>query len=274
MTISIKQAKAFAAEQGLDSLDSDVLLANCLQKDRSFLFTWPEQILSKPQEIVFRNWVAERAEGKPVAYILGFKEFWSMPIKTNSATLIPRPDTEVLVETVLNNHRAAALCCVDLGTGTGAIALALKAERTNWKVIGIDRIVEAVELARENAELLTLDVDFKLGNWCDSLAPNSADVIVSNPPYIDADDKHLKQGDVRFEPTTALVANESGLADIHEIARQSKSIFKSEGWLYLEHGWDQGPAAQEVLADNGFSNIKTVKDYGENDRVTYGCYTK
>lgn len=270
MSQCIGEAITNAVRLGVDKLDAEVLLYTLLNKARTYLMAYPEKELTSEQSEDYSNWLARRIKGEPVAYIVGVREFWSLPIQTNNATLIPRADTEVLVEAVLDQFDAMPLAIADLGTGTGAIALALKSERPNWEVLGVDRIPEAIELARVNAEALGLNVRFEISSWCDSLDDASLDIIVSNPPYIDEQDHHLNEGDVRFEPKSALVAGDQGLADIKHISREAVSCLKPNGMLFFEHGWTQAEAVQRILSDAGFIQVRTVKDYGDNDRVTMG----
>lgn len=270
MSLSISGALTFAEGLGLDSIDSQVLLAYVLKKPRTHLIAWPEKPLSAAECDDFRAVVERRKLGEPVAYITGVREFWSLPIQTSPSTLIPRPDTEVLIETVLERHDKRPLRCVDLGTGTGAIALAIKSERPGWQVLGLDRVDCAVELARHNADQLSLDVTFNAGNWCEGIEASSIDLIVSNPPYIDSEDPHLSEGDVRFEPKSALVAEGNGYSDIKTIAAQAKNCLRPGGALYFEHGWQQGAGVRQILIENDFSKVETAKDYGGNERVTFG----
>ncbi len=267
---SIASVKRQALSQGVDPIDIDALLAFTLQKDRTFLFTWPETRLTPEQYSLFAELLVRRAQGEPIAYLVGEREFWSLTIKTDTSTLIPRPDTEVLVETVLSHFDQQPIRCIDLGTGTGAIALALKSERPSWQVTGTDRLHKAVQLARENAQRLNLDVDFETRHWCAGLAPESVQVFVSNPPYIDAADPHLSQGDVRFEPASALVADNTGLADFQHIAAEAINCLMENGALFFEHGWQQGEAVRSILQQSGFQRVQTVVDYGGNERVSFG----
>tara|TARA_R110001583_G_scaffold10441_3_gene48320 strand:+ start:4798 stop:5646 length:849 start_codon:yes stop_codon:yes gene_type:complete len=254
-------------------LDAQVLLAFVLGKETIYLMTWPERELSSQQKIQFEGLIEKRVNGQPVAHLTGVREFWSLPLKVNSSTLIPRPDTEVLVEIALENIRAKNIDTVDildLGTGSGAIILALASELPNALCIGVDYSEDAVKLATENRDNLKINnVQIKQSDWFVSVQ-GPFDIIVSNPPYIDAHDKHLQQGDVRFEPLTALVANEQGLSDIRKICEQAKAYLKYEGCLLFEHGFEQGPSVQSIFQENGFINIRTEQDYAKNDRVTLG----
>lgn len=266
----IRQAQQWAQQQGLEALDADLLLAFALGKSRTWLFTWPERELSDDQQKQFGDLIRRRLDGEPVAHILGTREFWSLPLKVNASTLIPRPDTETLVETILNRFDQPSLTVADMGTGTGAIALALASERPGWSISAFDVQPEAVALAQENAHQLGLPVTVGLSHWCDALADRSLDLLVSNPPYIAADDEHLQQGDVRFEPLSALVAAEDGLADIRILIEQGRRVLAPGGWLFLEHGWTQGKAVRECFESQGYGSVATVQDMGSQDRITFG----
>jgi len=274
-------AKAVAyAEQQLDQisdspkLDGQILLAHVLNKPRSYLYTWPELPLSDVHKQAFDNFLAKRVEGEPIAYLVGYKEFWSLTLKVSPATLIPRPDTEVLVEAVLENHQQESISCLDLGTGTGAIALALASECKHWQINAVDFNDDAVELAKQNAKkhLLT-NVSIFQSNWFSNIpAGKKYQIVVSNPPYIDPSDHHLDEGDVRFEPKSALVASNHGLADIERIIIAAKRFLIDGGYLYFEHGFDQASAVQALFLDNEYCNIQTRKDYNGNDRISFACY--
>ncbi|MCE0556054.1 peptide chain release factor N(5)-glutamine methyltransferase [Motilimonas sp. E26] len=257
------------------ALDVRVLLCFALEKPDSYLYTWPDRAIEPQQQAVFVDLVARRAQGEPVAHIVCQREFWSLPLMVNSSTLIPRPDTEVLVEQALmlaSDHpmlRQAGV--LDLGSGTGAIALALASEWPHVRVTGVDVKPEAVELAQCNSNNLKLgNAQFKQGSWFDPVAGQKFALIVSNPPYIDADDHHLTEGDVRFEPLSALVAKEKGLADLAFIATQATEYLLANAWLIMEHGFAQGEAVRNLLTQNGYCDVNTVKDYGGNDRITLG----
>jgi len=255
-------------------LDVELLICFVINKPRTYLLTWPEQMLSLTQTTHFAELLLRRTQGEPIAYIVEMREFWSLPLQVSPATLIPRPDTEVLVELVLNNHSAEGLNCLDLGTGTGAIALALASEQGAWQIDAVDFSADAVALAKTNASNLNLtQVNIFQSDWFSAVAKNKHyDVIVSNPPYIDEQDHHLAQGDVRFEPKTALVAADSGLADIKIIVSQARNYFNQLGYLYIEHGFEQSIAVQDILADYSYEKIQTFKDYNDNDRITCGCF--
>ncbi|HHQ4481788.1 peptide chain release factor N(5)-glutamine methyltransferase [Aeromonas veronii] len=256
--------------------DADVLLCHLLGCRRSYLMTWPERELDAAQQATLQTWLARRLNGEPIAHLVGEREFWSLPLKVSPATLIPRPDTEVLVEQALTRIPQGPCAVLDLGTGTGAIALALKSERPEIDVWAVDRMVDAAALARENSAALGLPIEVRDGSWFEPLGEPDRDetprfaVIVSNPPYIDGADPHLEQGDVRFEPRSALVADDAGLADIRHIVAHAPAYLLTDGWLLLEHGWDQGEAVRQLLRDGGYREVATVRDYGDNDRVTLG----
>ncbi|MGL6400311.1 peptide chain release factor N(5)-glutamine methyltransferase [Aeromonas veronii] len=256
--------------------DADVLLCHLLGCRRSYLMTWPERELDAAQHATLQGWLVRRLNGEPIAHLVGEREFWSLPLKVSSATLIPRPDTEVLVEQALTRIPQGPCAVLDLGTGTGAIALALKSERPEVYVWAVDRMVDAAALARENSAALGLPIEVRDGSWFEPLGEPDRDntprfaVIVSNPPYIDGADPHLEQGDVRFEPRSALVADDAGLADIRHIVAHAPAYLLPDGWLLLEHGWDQGEAVRQLLRDGGYREVATVRDYGDNDRVTLG----
>lgn len=278
--MQIQQARAHImnvlAEGESPRADADVLLCHLLDCRRSYLMTWPERELDAAQQATLQTWLARRLNGEPIAHLVGEREFWSLPLKVSPATLIPRPDTEVLVEQALTKIPQGPCAVLDLGTGTGAIALALKSERPEIDVWAVDRMVDAAALARENSAALGLPIEVRDGSWFEPLGEQDRDetprfaVIVSNPPYIDGADPHLEQGDVRFEPRSALVADDAGLADIRHIVAHAPAYLLADGWLLLEHGWDQGEAVRQLLRDGGYREVATVRDYGDNDRVTLG----
>ena len=206
-----------------------------------------------------------------MAHLTGVREFWSLPLFVSPATLIPRPDTECLVEQALARLPASACRIVDLGTGTGAIALALASERPDCDVTAVDRMPDAVALAIRNTQHLGINnVRVLQSDWFSALQGQQFDMIVSNPPYIDEQDPHLALGDVRFEPLTALVAGDHGLADIVHIIEQSKHMLTPGGYLLLEHGWQQGQAVRDAFTRGGYQAVETCRDYGGNERITLG----
>ena len=274
MSLTLEQAIAAGADLLASSsesakLDAQVLLLHILQKPRSYLFTWPEHALSNEQQSQFNVFLQRRLKGEPVAHITGLREFWSLSLEVNATTLIPRPDTETLVECALNMAMPDKAKVLDLGTGTGAIALALGCEMPNWQIVAVDRVTEAVALANKNQQRLGINnVDVKQSNWFSALQGERFNLIVTNPPYIEQDDIHLNQGDVRFEPLSALVADDAGMSDIKQIITQSRDYLLSSGYLLIEHGFEQAEAVRHLFKEVAFINIKTVKDFGNNDRVT------
>ncbi|WP_291971151.1 peptide chain release factor N(5)-glutamine methyltransferase [Candidatus Symbiopectobacterium sp.] len=252
--------------------DAEILLEHVTGKGRTFLLAFGETLLDDAQLQRLSALLARRINGEPVAYLTGAREFWSLPLAVSPATLIPRRDTECLVEQALQcMAQFSAPTVLDLGTGTGAIALALASERPDCTVTGVDVQQDAVTLAQRNAATLQLhNVQFLHGNWFEPVAPTRFPVIVSNPPYIDAEDIHLCEGDVRFEPLSALVAAEGGLADLRWIIQQAPQHLKNTGWLLLEHGWQQGKPVRQLLQQRGFEQVATCRDYGGNERVTLG----
>jgi len=261
-------------KQSSDSaqLDVEILLCFVLNKERSYLLTWPDKLLSHEQLLCFVQFLVRRIQGEPIAYITGVKEFWSLPLAVSTATLIPRPDTETLVERILEQCQYEKdINCLDLGTGTGAIALALASENSTWKIDAVDFNVDAVQLAQRNAEKLNLaQVNIFQSDWFAQIDKGKKfDIIVSNPPYIDGDDENLKCGDVRYEPKSALVANEQGLADIKHIAKEARKFLSIQGRLFFEHGFEQGQAVREILITLGYKNTQTEQDLNKNDRITW-----
>lgn len=251
-------------------LDAELLLSHVTGWSRTSFRAWPERELNATGADRFRVLVAQRCEGHPVAHLLGEQEFWSLPLKVNSSTLIPRADTECLVEAALALELPGNAQVLDLGTGTGAIALALASERPGWQISASDAVPAAVELATENASLLGLPVMVRQSNWFAGLPAGSFDLIVSNPPYIAAEDHHLGEGDVRFEPSSALIAGNDGLDDIRQITAEAPAWLASGGWLMLEHGYQQGAAAQRLFTAAGFTHVETRQDFGRRDRFTIG----
>jgi len=256
-------------------LDVELLLAAALGKPRSFLHTWPERIVSTEAALMFASYLERRRSGEPVAYILGQQGFWKLDLEVAPHTLIPRPDTELLVEAALELHAAtpsqAPVSVLDLGTGTGAIALALANERPFWEVTAVDRVLEAVALAERNRQRLHLDNATVLSShWFSALEGRHFDLIISNPPYIASADPHLVQGDVRYEPSSALVAGIDGLDDIRLIIAQAPQYLEAGGWLLLEHGYDQAAAVRDLMANQKFERVQSRMDLGGHERITLG----
>ncbi|MGL6176913.1 MAG: peptide chain release factor N(5)-glutamine methyltransferase [Vibrionaceae bacterium] len=254
-------------------LDARLLLSHLLKKPDSFLYTWPETLLDDAQVAQFEALLARREQGEPVAYLLGYRDFWTLQLHVAPCTLIPRPETELLVELALELLPHTACRALDLGTGTGAIALALASERADVDVLGVDFAPDAVALAKKNQEKHAItNARFLQSDWFSNIGDARFALIVSNPPYIDGHDPHLGQGDVRFEPRSALVADDHGLADLRKIAQESVKYLEILGWLLVEHGCSQGAAVRDIFAAAGFEKIATKLDLSGLERVTLGCF--
>ena len=254
-------------------LEAAVLLCHLLDKPRSYLYAWPEQTLDETQQQTYAQLIQRRLRGEPIAHITGLREFWSLSLKITPATLIPRPDTELLVERGLHHLQGLHSARVaDLGTGSGAIALAIASECLDCQVDATDRSSEALAIARENAERLHIGhVRFLLGDWFAALpADRRYDLILSNPPYIPEQDAHLQQGDLPREPRFALVAGADGLNDIRILCTEAGRYLKPGGWLLLEHGFDQAREVRELLRQQGFLEIASHLDLAGQDRITEG----
>ncbi|RXJ19377.1 peptide chain release factor N(5)-glutamine methyltransferase [Lelliottia nimipressuralis] len=251
--------------------DAEILLEHVTGKARTYLLAFGETLLTPEQEAQLAALLARRKTGEPVAHLTGEREFWSLPLYVSAATLIPRPDTECLVEQALARLPDGPCRILDLGTGTGAIALALASERPDCQITAVDVMPDAVALAQRNlARLGFSNVQINQSSWFSALAQHAFEMIVSNPPYIDEHDPHLSQGDVRFEPLTALVAANDGLADIEHIITTAREHLVPGGWLLLEHGWTQGAAVRALYSAAGYASVETCRDYGGNERLTLG----
>ncbi|MDW8847401.1 peptide chain release factor N(5)-glutamine methyltransferase [Erwinia sp. MMLR14_017] len=265
----LRAAIAQLPESESPKRDAEILLSYVTGRSRSWIIAFDDSELESEQLSRLAALLARRAEGEPIAYLTGEREFWSLSLSVSPDTLIPRPDTELLVEQALAHLPQHAVEILDLGTGTGAIALALASERPECRVTGVDRIAAAITLAESNARRLAINnVQFRLSNWFSALSGAQFSLIASNPPYIDHADEHLRQGDVRFEPESALVASDCGLADIKWIAENAGAHLLPGGWLLFEHGWQQAEQVRTILRENKFTAIETCQDYGGNDRVT------
>lgn len=265
----LRSAELVASDSA--SLDTELLLCHALGVDRTYLKTWPDRQPNAEQLHEFQRLFQRRLKGEPIAYILGRQGFWSLDLKVSEHTLIPRPETELLVETALALSLPQQASVLDLGTGTGAIALALASERSIWELTALDVEPQAVALAEENRANHGLDnVRVLQSDWFSSLPAVKFDLIVSNPPYIENNDPHLSQGDVRFEPASALVSGPQGFDDLILLAAQSVGFLAANGWLLVEHGCEQGDGVRALFAEAGFHAIETRRDYNQLDRITLG----
>ncbi|MCI0401611.1 MAG: peptide chain release factor N(5)-glutamine methyltransferase [Gammaproteobacteria bacterium] len=251
--------------------DAEVLLCKVLGADRAYLCARSEEIVAEVQSRHFERLVSERASGWPLAYLIGVREFWSIALYVTADTLIPRPETEHLVETALRHLPSDQSCAADLGTGSGAVALAIAQERPRCQIVATDISRKALAVAERNARRLGVNqITFRQGDWCDVLADEAYDLILSNPPYIPDNDPHLSQGDLRFEPPEALRGGLDGLAAARRIIDEAPNCLNAGGWLLLEHGYDQGALVQDRLRQSGFDSIRTYSDYAGHERVTEG----
>ena len=251
--------------------DAEILLCHCLDKDRAWLYTWPEAEVSSPEGQRYADLIAARKHGAPVAYLTGRREFWSLQLEVNEHTLIPRPETETLVEWALELELSECASVLDMGTGTGAIALALANERKAWNLTAVDASEDALDVARRNGERLGLfRVSFQISDWYAALKGKRYHLIVSNPPYIEEGDVHLSRGDLPFEPQMALVAADRGMADLAFIIDGAAAHLHPGGVLLLEHGYDQATSVRSALQLGGFASVQTRRDIAGQERVTGG----
>ncbi len=253
-------------------LDAQLLLADILKKDRSYLMAWPEVIPNQQETELFQSYLLQRKEEIPVAYILGYKEFWSMPFKVTPDVLIPRPETELLVEQVLEaTSHLSKPKILELGTGSGAIAIALGKELPKANITATDLSEPALRIATENAHNLRIDnIHFLQSDWFVNIE-GMFDVIVSNPPYIENEDPHLTK-EIRHEPKQALVSGKDGLDAIKIIINAATDHLNKDGMLFIEHGYNQGINVCTLMQQSGFTSCKTIKDLSANDRVTLGAW--
>ena len=279
MSLSIKKV-IDTAQQGLESisdsarLDAECLLSFVLNKETVYLRTWPEKILDDSIHEQFLKLLKRREQGEPIAYIVGSKEFWSFNLNVSKDTLIPRPETEMLVEQVIKiAHQQKLNSILELGTGTGAIAIAISSEiqklEQQPKIVATDISLQALDVAKQNAARYKQGIEFVESDWFNSIELQKFDLIVSNPPYIQQGDVHLTQGDVRFEPMSALVSGDDGLDDIRAIIEQAKNSLNPGGYLIFEHGYDQGSAVRALFEANAYTHIQTHTDLSKNDRMTF-----
>lgn len=250
-------------------LDAECLLAHAIQQPRTYLFTYPERTLTDTQCRQTCALVERRLAGEPVAYLVGHQSFWSLELTVNRDTLIPRPETEHLIEWVVATFDTQPHKVADLGTGSGAIALALASERSAWQVHATDQSTAALNIAQQNAHTLGLsNVDFFHGDWCAALPDQNYDLLISNPPYIDANDPHLN--DLRYEPVNALVAGDAGTADLIALIQQATDYLRPGGTLILEHGFEQRQRVAQTFERQGFDAITTHRDLAHHSRFTTG----
>lgn len=254
-------------------LDVEVLLCQVLKVNRAYLYAHSERELDIIQKETFEKLLRRRKMGEPIAYLTGHQEFWSLDLWVNQEVLIPRPETEILVESVLAHSTQHKIDLLELGTGSGAIAIAIAYERPHWTILATDKSVQALALAKENAARLGVhNIQFFLSDWFESVPEIKFDMIVSNPPYLADNDSHLNEGDVRFEPRSALVSGKEGLDDIKLIASEAKHHLKSKGYLFLEHGYDQAEEIRDFLSNLYYYSATTQKDLSNHDRVTFAQY--
>jgi len=267
----LRWAVAQLADSPEPDTDAQALLAHLLERDRGWLFAWGDKTLDDATAERYRELVAQRAAGTPVAYLTGSRGFWSLDLAVDEHTLIPRPETEHLVEKVLQLGAAnQALRVLDMGTGSGAIALAIASERPHWQVTASDTSAGALAMAQRNAQSHAIrNVRFVHSDWFEHIH-GRFDLIASNPPYIADGDPHLAKGDLRFEPRSALAAGSDGLDDIRRIVAQAAQHLYPGGWLLLEHGWQQGAECRELLIAQGFTRVASERDLAGHERLSYG----
>lgn len=271
-TLLTAASQQLANSSDSPALDAEVLLSHVLKKNRSYLRAWPENRLNTMQLSQFQNLIQQRQAGHPIAYLTGTREFWSREFLVTPEVLIPRPDTECLIDLALSLIPADSDCHIaDLGTGSGIIAITLAAERPQSQVTACDLSATALVIATENAKRHQINnIRFYQSDWFANLPKQPFQIILSNPPYIATDDPHLQQGDVRFEPRSALIAKQRGLSDIESIAEQAKHWLEINGHLLVEHGYDQEAAVQQIFNNAGYTNVQTYRDLSGQPRVTYG----
>lgn len=258
----------------LDAADAERLLAHAAGRDRSWLYAHADDTVDAGIAQAFLTLCERRGEGEPVAYLTGRQGFWTLDLAVSPATLVPRPETELLVELALERIvMGAPTSLADLGTGSGAIALALARERPQACVVATDASAEALAIARTNAAANGIrSIEFRLGDWLAPLSGERFDLIASNPPYIALEDPHLEQGDLRFEPLLALASGPDGLDAIRAIVAGAPSHLIPGGWLLLEHGWEQGAAVRALLEQAGFGDVTSMCDLEGRERVSLGCH--
>lgn len=275
--MNIQQALQYGDQQLTDTSpsakrDAQVLLGHVLQCNSAHLFTWPEKQLADEALEKYQSLIQQRQHGTPVAHLTGKREFWSLNLNVNNSTLIPRPETETLIEFILTKFNDKKnLKLIDMGTGTGAIAIALATEKPQWNIFACDISEQAIQLAALNSKQHQTDnITFIQSNWFNNIADNDFDIIVSNPPYIAKDDVHLSQGDVRFEPKSALTAGDTGMDDIEYLCLHAKQHLRNDGCLIVEHGYDQKSAVNDCFARNNYTEIEQQLDLSGHTRMTAG----
>lgn len=273
--ISIKSALKNASQQLQKSnevdhrLEAEILLCHVLAKDRSWLYAWSDQKIPQKDYLHYLSLINRRKNGEPISHITGYREFWNLSLKITPDTLIPRHETELVVETILSLLTDKPLKLLELGTGSGAISAAIASERPQWQITATDKSISALAVAEYNFKNLNLPIKTIHSDWFEDLRQNRFDVIVSNPPYIADNDPHLQLGDLRFEPESALKSGNNGLKDIEIIILQSPDFLNSNGLLILEHGYDQGESIRKLMSQHQFHDPKTLQDLAGCDRVTF-----
>jgi len=251
-------------------LEAEILLGFVLNKNRSWLFAWPEQQVSQSQSHHFEHCLQQRLQGMPISHITGKREFWGLELDVSPATLIPRPETELLVETAISQFDETAIKVLDMGTGSGAIAIALAHERPQWQITASDFSEQALQIAARNCQKFAPHIRLVNSHWFDNIPDGPFQLIISNPPYIEADDPHLQQADLRHEPLSALASGDDGLKDLRHICSHASDFLDDNGRLMLEHGYNQGVAVAGLLADAGFTEIETLCDLAGHQRISIG----
>ncbi|MFW5447123.1 MAG: peptide chain release factor N(5)-glutamine methyltransferase [Methylophagaceae bacterium] len=275
--MNISQALIYGRNKLVESespeLDTKVLLCHILSCQTAFLHSWSDKQLNQQQQDAFEQLIEQRQQGQPVSHLTGQRGFWTLDLNVTADTLIPRPDTELLVELALTKLKPD-MTAADLGTGSGAIALSLAREHPTSQIFAMDQSWPALKVAQKNAVHHQLNnVFFWQGQWLEAVADKTLDLVVSNPPYIQENDPHLLEGDVRFEPLAALVSGADGLDDLRIIVWQAQRCLRLSGWLLVEHGHDQAQQVHKLFQEAEFTNISSHQDFGDNDRVVMGQKT-
>lgn len=271
-TLLAHAANALTSHSDSPLLDAEVLLGFVLNKPRTYLRAWCDNTLTDQQLAAFSDLIKQRQQGTPIAYLTGTREFWSRDFMVTPDVLIPRPDTELLIELSLELiPENQTIKLIDLGTGSGIIAVTLAAERPNAHVTAVDASLAALSIAKHNARQHRLtNLEFYQSDWFSNVPNSLFDLVISNPPYIDSDDEHLKQGDVRFEPKAALIAKDHGLCDIRIIADKARNYLKPAGHLLIEHGYNQASQVQAIFTALAYDKVQSYQDLSGQPRVTYG----